>query len=155
MFLERAGASDVPALEALEVACFSHPWTHAQIREEVAAGPPGAVLVLRGVAQEGGGGLRGSCAYRVVVDEMQILDLAVHPAWRGRGFARFLLRVALRRAAAAGARTALLEVRAGNHAALRLYESLGFAREGVRRQYYREPVEDAILLRRTGIDRIC
>jgi ribosomal-protein-alanine N-acetyltransferase len=89
---------------------------------------------------------------------MQILDVAVDPAWRRRGLARFLLRVAFRRAAAAGARTALLEVRAGNREALRLYESLGFARTGVRRQYYREPVEDAVLLRREGIDlrdRVC
>lgn len=155
VFLERALDSDVPALAALEVACFSHPWTPAQIRDEVAAGPPGAVLVLRGVAPQGGGDLCGACAYRVVLDEMLILDLAVHPACRGRGFARFLLRVALRRAAAAGARRALLEVRAGNLGARRLYESLGFARDGVRRDYYSEPVEDAILLLRDGLERIC
>ena len=158
VFLARAVGADVPALAALETACFSHPWTRAQISEEVGAGRPGAVLVLRAVGRAGHGELCAACAYRVVVDEMQILDVAVDPAWRRRGLARFLLRVAFRRAAAAGARTALLEVRAGNREALRLYESLGFARAGVRRQYYREPVEDAVLLRREGIDqrdRVC
>jgi len=155
VLLERAGPTDVPALAALEEACFSHPWTSAQIAAEVAAGPPGAVLVLRGVGREGRRELCGVCAFRVIADEMQILDVAIHPGWRRRGLARTLLRVAFRRAAAAGARTALLEVRAGNQAALRLYESLGFARNGVRREYYREPVEDAALLRRDHIDRVC
>jgi ribosomal-protein-alanine N-acetyltransferase len=153
VFLGHAVAADVPALAALEAACFSHPWTPAQIAEEVAGGPPGAVLVLRGVGRDGHGELCAACAYRVVLDEMHVLDVAVHPAWRGRAFARFLLRVAFRRAAAAGARTALLEVRAGNHEALRLYESLGFVRDGMRWQYYREPIEDAVLLRRNHIDR--
>jgi ribosomal-protein-alanine N-acetyltransferase len=154
VFLERAVSADVAALAALEAACFSHPWTPAQIAEEVAGGPPGGVLVLRGVGRDGHGALCAACAYRVVLDEMHILDVAVHPAWRRRGLARFLLRVALGRAAAAGARTALLEVRAGNHEALRLYESLGFARDGVRCQYYREPVEDAVVLRQNRIDRL-
>jgi [ribosomal protein S18]-alanine N-acetyltransferase len=151
VFLERAGAADVPALAALAAACFSHPWTPAQIAQEVAAGPPGALLVLRGVARDGHVELCAACAYRVLLDEMEILDLAVHPAWRRRGLARALLGVAFRRAGAAGARTALLEVRAGNLEALRLYESLGFTRDGLRRQYYSEPVEDALLLRRDGI----
>ena len=153
--LELAGTADLPDLTALEKACFSHPWTRAQIAAELAAGPPGAVLVLRGVGSEGRSELCGACAYRVIADEMHILDLAIHPAWRRRGLARALLRVALRRAAAAGAETALLEVRVGNREALRLYESLGFVRDGVRRQYYREPVEDAALLRRDDLHRVC
>ena len=155
VFLERAVAADAPALAALDAVCFSHPWTPAQVAEEVAGGPPGAVLVLRGLGRDGRVALCAACAYRVVLDEMEILDLAVHPAWRRRGLARALVCLAFRRASAAGARTALLEVRAGNREALRLYESLGFVRHGLRRQYYSEPVEDAVLLRRNGIDRVC
>jgi ribosomal-protein-alanine acetyltransferase len=153
VFLERAGTGDVPALASLAAACFTHPWTSGQIAAEVAGAAPGAVLVLRGLGREGQVELCAACAYRVVLDEMEILELAVHPAWRRRGLARALLEIAFRRAAAAGVRTALLEVRAGNLEALRLYESLGFTREGLRRQYYREPVEDALLLRRAGVDR--
>ncbi len=159
VYLERATAEDVPALAALEAACFSHPWTQAQIAAELGVGPPGAVLVLRGLGDSHGRGDTGrelcaACAYRVVVDEMEILDVAVHPAWRRQGLAGVLLRCALRRGARAGARTAFLEVRAGNRAGLRLYESLGFARAGLRPGYYREPVEDAVLLCRSGLEQV-
>ena len=155
VFLDRAGPDDVSALTELAAASFSHPWTASQVAQEVAAGPPGAVLVLRAPAGHGRTRLCGSCAYRVVLDEMHILDLNVHPGWRRRGLARVLLRVAIRRATRAGARTGLLEVRAGNREALGLYQSLGFSPCGMRRDYYREPVEDALLLRRDGLDRQC
>lgn len=153
VFVERATADDVPALAALEADCFSHPWTEAQLREEVSYGPPGAVLVLRGVAREGepGRGIRAYCVYRLIVDEMEILDMAVRPRWRRCGLARWLLRFAMARAARAGARRAILEVRPSNVAALALYETLGFARLSVRRDYYREPREDAIVLGREGL----
>ncbi len=155
VFLDRAGPDDVPGLAELEAVCFTHPWTASQIAEEVAAGPPGAVLVLRAPLGRGRTVVCGSCAYRVVLDEMQILDLTVHPGWRRRGLARVLLRVAIRRAVRVGARTALLEVRVGNAAALALYESFGFVPCGRRRDYYREPTEDAALLRRESLDRQC
>jgi ribosomal-protein-alanine acetyltransferase len=84
--------------------------------------------------------------YRVVVDEMHILNVAVAPAWRRRGLARWLLRFALDRAGRAGAIRALLEVRDGNAEARALYADMGFVRLGLRRDYYREPVEDAVVL---------
>ncbi len=152
VYLARAAATDVPALATLAAACSSHPWTPGQIADEVAAGAPGALLVLRGTGPDGREVLCASCAYRVMLDEAEILDVAVHPDWRRRGLGRFLLRLTLRRAALAGARTVRLEVRAGNLAALRLYGSLGFAREGMRRGYYREPVEDAVLLLRDHLN---
>lgn len=151
--VERAGAQDVPALAALEAACFSHPWTAAQLSAEIASGPQGEVLVLRGPGKRSGGRPRlgAYCAYRVVVDEMHVMNMAVASACRRQGLGRFLLRLSMRRAARAGARVALLDVRKGNRAALALYESLGFARIGVRRGYYRDPVEDAFVLRLEGL----
>ena len=151
--VERASAKDVAALAALEAACFSHPWTEAQLSAEVAAGPPGEVLVLRGPGERRGGPphLGAYCAYRVVFDEMHVMNVAVAPACRRQGLGRLLLRLAMRRAARAGARVALLDVRAGNRAALALYASLGFGRIGVRREYYRDPVEDALVLRLEGL----
>jgi ribosomal-protein-alanine N-acetyltransferase len=148
VLLRRAHAADVRALAALEAACFTHPWTEAQMAEEVATPPPGGVLVLEGPQSAGGppGGLQAYCAFRLVLDEMQVMTLAVAPAARRRGLARWLLRFAMRKAARAGARRALLELRAGNRAALALYASLGFRHLGVRREYYREPVEDALTL---------
>jgi ribosomal-protein-alanine N-acetyltransferase len=90
-----------------------------------------------------------------VADEMEILDVAVLPSSRRRGVARFLVSLALRRAARAGAGTAFLEVRAGNSGARALYAGLGFREAGVRRSYYREPVEDAVLMRLEGLGGQC
>jgi ribosomal-protein-alanine N-acetyltransferase len=122
----------------------------AQFREEVSYGAPGAVLVLRGTVRprEAWGGIRAYCVYRLTVGEMHLLNVAVAPGWRGKGLARWLLGLAVRRAAADGAQRALLEVRQGNREALALYEKLGFVRVGLRRGYYSHPVEDAVLLTR-------
>ncbi len=147
-YLAQATVEDLPALAELERLCFTHPWSPSQIAQELApGGGAGGVLALCSGSRPRRT-VRAFCAYRVVLEEMHVLDLAVAPAWRRRGLARFLLRVAMRRAARAGARRALLEVRAGNREALALYEKLGFARRGARRDYYSQPVEDAVLLER-------
>ena len=150
LFLRRAVLSDVPALAALEAACFTHPWTPAQVHEEVARVPPDMVLVLEGPAAPAGApaGIRAYCSYRLVVDEMHVMNVAVDPGYRRQGLARRLLAFAMARAARAGARRALLELRAGNREALALYESLGVRSLGVRRAYYAEPTEDALVLAR-------
>jgi ribosomal-protein-alanine N-acetyltransferase len=144
-------SADVPALEALERACFTHPWTAAQLADELAAGSTGFVVVLERPAGGGGGRLCAYGAFRVVLDEMHVMNVAVAPPERRQGLARWLLRFAMGRAARHGAGRALLEVRAGNREAVALYESLGFRRLGVRREYYREPVEDALVLAREGL----
>jgi ribosomal-protein-alanine N-acetyltransferase len=150
LWLERAAIEDSPALAALEAACHSHPWTEAHFRQEVAYRPPNAVLVLRGAptSAEPWQGLRAYCVYRVIVDEMHILNVAVAPAWRRRGLARWILGFATGQAARSGARRAFLEVRRSNREALSLYEGLGFSRLRVRKDYYSEPREDAVVLGR-------
>ena len=90
-------------------------------------------------------------AFRLVLDEMHVMNVAVAPAHRRRGLARWLLLFAMGRAARAGAVRALLEVRASNREAAALYASLGFRRLSVRRAYYREPVEDGLVLVREGL----
>jgi ribosomal-protein-alanine N-acetyltransferase len=142
----------VPALAALEGACFSHPWTPAQIAEELAVTPPGGILVLEGPGRPDGTRLCAYCAFRLVLDELHVMNVAVAPGERRRGLARRLLAIVFRRAARAGARRALLELRVSNRAALALYESLGFRRLSVRRDYYHEPVEDALVLVREGLE---
>jgi len=150
LWLERGRAEDASSLAALEAESFSHPWTEEQIRQEIAAPPPGAVLVLRAAAPSASGSAATTvvayCAYRVVVDEMHVMDVAVAPRWRRRGLARWLLGFCLLRAARDGAVRALLEVRAGNAAARSVYGGLGFSEVGRRRDYYTAPLEDAVIL---------
>lgn len=85
---------------------------------------------------------------RVAADEADVLNLAVSPAERGRGLGGELLDAGLAAVIDRGAREIFLEVRESNVAALALYGSRGFAAVSRRNMYYRNPVEDALLLRR-------
>jgi ribosomal-protein-alanine N-acetyltransferase len=86
------------------------------------------------------------CACWLIFDELHINSLAVEESWRRRGLAVRLLRAVIADTVAAGARSATLEVRRSNVAARGLYEGLGFRVEAVRRDYYQQPREDALLL---------
>jgi ribosomal-protein-alanine N-acetyltransferase len=88
----------------------------------------------------------GFCAFWLVFDEIHINNLALRPGYRGQGYGTALLHHVLLEARRLGARRATLEVRAGNAGALRLYERLGFYVAGTRRNYYTNPVEDALIL---------
>ena len=85
-----------------------------------------------------------TCRWRVT-DEVHVLNVAVHPERRGRGFGRLLLEGIVGEARSSRARVVYLEVRAGNVVARRLYRSLGFRELGVRRGYY-GPGQDAIVM---------
>jgi len=147
--LEGADEGDAEALADLEALCFSHPWTLGNFRETLRSA--GRILVLRAPdAAEPGGRITAYCAFQVVVDELHIHNVAVHPAHRGRGLARWLLEFVREQATRRGIRSALLEVRSSNLEALRLYRSLGFEPISLRRDYYRHPTEDALVLRWPG-----
>lgn len=152
VFLRRATAADVPDLVRLEAACFTHPWTEAQVADEVSGVAPGFVLVLEGRPIEGER-IRGYGSFRLVLDELHVLNVAVARGHRRRGLARWLLAFAMAKASRAGATRALLEARAGNAEALALYASLGFRPIGRRRGYYRDPLEDALVLAREALGR--
>ena len=90
--------------------------------------------------------MHGYICYRRMVDEVELLNVAVAPASRRRGFGEALVRVLLREANELGATRIVLEVRASNTAARSLYARLGFGHLGVRRGYYRDNGEDALVL---------
>jgi ribosomal-protein-alanine N-acetyltransferase len=82
----------------------------------------------------------------LVADELHILNLAVDQSFRRRGVAKSLVLSALKRAHQKGVKRAFLEVRATNAAAKKLYSDLGFSGTSVRRDYYDEPTEDALVM---------
>jgi [ribosomal protein S18]-alanine N-acetyltransferase len=94
------------------------------------------------------GGIVAYCVVETVLDEAHIHNLAVRPDLRRRRLARWLLEQILGLVERQGASSVFLEVRRSNQAALSLYGNLGFREVGTRRGYYRQPVEDALVLSR-------
>lgn len=143
--------SDLNEVLALEQASFTEPWTRKMFLGEL-RGNAFAVNVVARAGEAGygmglaAGTLLGYIMFWVVFEELHLMNLAVRPDARRRGLGTALARHALAVGAARGARTALLEVRASNLAAIALYEGLGFARKNVRKGYYDHPREDAVIM---------
>lgn len=134
--------SDLRNVLHIERRSFTVPWSEATFRGLLRR-QSAALLV-----GEEGGELIGYAVLWFAAGEAELGDLAVHPDARGRGLGRWLLHGALAEAARQGAAEVYLEVRESNAAARRLYERAGFATTGLRPDYYTEPPEDAILMRR-------
>ena len=106
------------------------------------------------LAKTPGGGpseIVGFCSFWHLLEELHINNLAVLPAYRRLGVATTLLRRVLEDGASKGASRATLEVRRSNEPARILYERFGFVVAGVRRAYYTNPVEDALVLWRNEL----
>jgi ribosomal-protein-alanine N-acetyltransferase len=139
--------SDLDEILAIEVASFTSPWT----REMYLAELDNVGVSFCYTARDGSGKILGFCSFWRVMDELHINNLAVAPEHRRRGVATALLGFVLNEAQKLGVRRATLEVRRSNDAARHLYERFGFAAAGVRRAYYSNPVEDAIVLWREDL----
>ncbi|MBL0172647.1 MAG: ribosomal protein S18-alanine N-acetyltransferase [Gemmatimonadaceae bacterium] len=140
--LRPADASDVVTMAAIERDAFSDPWPVSAFTELLSQ--PYARLT---VAVDARNALCGYCVLLHVLDEGEIANIAVAPWLRRRGIAAQLLDAALASGAALGLATVFLEVRLSNDAARGLYASRGFEPVGRRRAYYRDPLEDALVLR--------
>ena len=133
-----ACAADIPAVAALEALCFSRPW-RAEDFADMLTDPARTLLVA-----ETDGAFSGYIAACTVLDETDIMTVAVPPALRGRGAGRALVRALLDKVGGA----VYLEVRKSNAPARALYAALGFSECGIRKNYYESPREDAVLCRR-------
>jgi [ribosomal protein S18]-alanine N-acetyltransferase len=147
VFAETAGIEDAPALAEIEARWVGSGWSQSAFEREIQA-TSSRLVVLRAPLAAAAGQIAAYCAFRVVADEMELLSLAVTPDWRRQGLGRWLTRMAFASGAQDGARTAFLEVRAGNAPARQLYASLGLQETGRRVRYYKDPVEDALVLTR-------
>lgn len=96
------------------------------------------------------GKILGYCGLLTVLDEGDITNVAVRRDRRREGIGHFLMESLIRLAAELGVTTIHLEVRAGNETAIRLYERMNFVRDGLRKNYYTNPSEDAFLMTRYG-----
>jgi ribosomal-protein-alanine N-acetyltransferase len=109
---------------------------------------PAAHLLVAEQTGAKGRRIAGYAGYWLVVDEAHLSTLAVDPGLRRRGIGERILREAMQLAARQGAEMMTLEVRVTNDAARRLYEKLGFQDVGRRPHYYKDNLEDAILMTR-------
>jgi len=137
-----ARPDDLSEVEALQRRTFTTPWGTDAIRWELEQTDVARLYVARAPV----GGVIAYCACWLIFDELHINSLAVDERWRRGGLAQRLLKTVIAETVAAGARSATLEVRRSNDAARALYEGLGFRVEAVRRDYYQQPREDALLL---------
>ena len=130
----------VAQVAALERLCFSDPWSENSVASELEN-----ELSLWLVAEEGETVL-GYVGSQTVLDETDMMNVAVHPDHRRRGVAAALITELVSRLKMQGSRCLKLEVRASNAPAIALYETLGFTQLGLRKNYYRNPKEDALIL---------
>jgi [ribosomal protein S18]-alanine N-acetyltransferase len=136
--LHQPSAEDRAAILALETASFSNPWT-ADSLDAMMQSPVAQLWVVRDEGQ-----IVAFCAcYVFGTQQLDINTVAVDVSRRRQGIARALLQRVLD---ATGARSATLDVRISNLAAIRLYEGLGFTITHTRPQYYENPKEDALIL---------
>ena len=139
--VETARTGDAPRLAELEALCFAEPRSEGALLGEL--GDPGRYLLL---AARLDGELAGYAGLEYVLDEGYVTDVAVFPEFRRRGVAKALLRELERRARGMGLRFLTLEARPSNTPAVSLYAALGYEEAGRRRDFYRNPREDALLM---------
>ncbi|WP_408631632.1 ribosomal protein S18-alanine N-acetyltransferase [Metabacillus kandeliae] len=134
-------AEDIEAVHHVELQSFSVPWTKESFYNEVVHNMFATYLVA-----EIEGEIVGYCGLWVIIDEAQITNIAVLPEYRGNSIGEHLLRKASRIAKKRGAVKLSLEVRVSNYAAQGLYRKLGFEPGGVRKNYYTDNLEDALVM---------
>jgi ribosomal-protein-alanine N-acetyltransferase len=130
----------LPAVLEIEKQANSAPWSERSFRNELDH-PHGIFLVALADGQVVGYG-----GIWLVVDEAHVTNVAVDPGFRRQGVARKLMRDLLKRSRERGMTCSTLEVRAGNEAATRLYEGLGYKITATRRGYYPDNREDAAVM---------
>ncbi len=136
--------SDLDRVCEIERNLFAAPWSRTSFEDEVAGGATSASWVV-----ERAGRVIAFMVSWVVADELHIGNLAVDPAMQSGGVATALLEHSLEDAARRGVALAILEVRMSNRKARGLYEKFGFSEAAVRRGYYSDDGEDALVMLRT------
>ena len=136
-----AGPEQIPQIEGIERECFSMPWTAEQLAGQMKDAQHEFIAAV-----DKDGTVFGYVGMMFVLDEGYISNVAVSPKYRRQGIADALIRRLDEICTGHGLSFVSLEVRAGNVPAIALYEKHGFARAGLRKNYYERPREDAIIM---------
>jgi ribosomal-protein-alanine N-acetyltransferase len=137
-------AGDISAVAAIEQDSFADPWSERSFEELLVSRAAIFLVATRPDSEI----IFGYVIGYAVSDQAEILNLAVIGSARRHGIGGALLDAAIEAVSERGAPEIFLDVRESNKAALGLYRSRGFAEFGLRQRYYRNPVEDALVLRR-------
>ncbi|GBG55557.1 ribosomal-protein-alanine acetyltransferase [Sporomusaceae bacterium FL31] len=134
-------AEDVSGVLEVEQECFTLPWSRKAFEAELDDNDLAHYLVM-----EDEGRIIGYAGVWIVLDEAHVTNIAISQSYRRRGLGERLLIELIRSAKQYGALSMTLEVRVTNSAAQKLYEKLGFVKRGIRRQYYSDTKEDALIM---------
>jgi len=145
-YLRKMRKDDIPYVKETENLSFTNPWPEAAFKGEVEN--PGIsfpyVIVLKGEER-----IVGHIIYWQIKEEVQISNIAVHPDFRGLGIGEKVIRSIMAKIKKEGVSYIFLEVRPSNKTAVALYKKLGFQKLGLRKNYYHNPIEDAIIMGRS------
>ena len=133
-------AGDLLEVTELEKSSFSQPWSEKLLSDGLNS-PLDTYFVCTLENK-----IAGYCVLRVLADEGELQRIAVFSAYRRQGAGRRLMEAMMTAAKERGACSIALEVRESNMGAISLYKEFGFRQEAVRRKYYQEPEEDAVIM---------
>lgn len=133
---------DIPHVLEIERHCFRQPYSREIFEQELQIGSANLWVVPYQKK------IIGYLDFWEVVDEIELVSIAVHPEYQGRGVAQHLLKAMVRYGRRHRMRSVVLDVRASNQAALGLYRKLSFKPVGLRKRYYSDNQDDALILKR-------
>ena len=143
MQIRRMVLEDCEQVAAIEAVSFSVPWSQGAFVATVSH--PG----YRYFVAEENGEILGYCGFTYVLDEAEIPNVCVSAKVRGCGIGKKMMLALFEEAKSLGVATLYLEVRQSNMPAQKLYRSVGFEEIGLRKNFYEQPKEDALLMKRT------
>lgn len=150
--IRRMSSTDLERIRALDHISFSLPWPDSSFKFEVEENEVSRCWVAETPLADGSMYIVAMIVAWLIVDEVHIATLAVDPAFRRQGIAQRLLAFTLIDAVRSGAACSFLEVRAGNLAARSLYSLFGYEEVGIRKKYYQDNGEDAVMMNLEKLD---
>ncbi|MBM7606655.1 ribosomal-protein-alanine N-acetyltransferase [Metabacillus crassostreae] len=132
---------DIEQVYQIELLSFSAPWSKESLLYELEQN-----LFAKYIVVESEGQIIGYCGLWVIMEDAQITNIAVHPDYRGLNIGEALLKFAVQLSKEMKAKRITLEVRVSNHVAQSLYKKVGFVTGGIRKRYYTDNQEDALIM---------